>query len=58
MTKGDAMPLSHSRSFLISLTLGFSQVRVATRRTSRFNGLPLRRKPLKRFPRFYSPTPG
>jgi hypothetical protein len=27
-------------------------VRVATRRTSRFNGLALRRKPLKRFPTF------
>jgi hypothetical protein len=33
----------------LSLTPGFSRVAKAGRRTSRFNGLPARKKPLKRF---------
>jgi hypothetical protein len=35
---------------LLSLTPGFSRVRNAAKRFSRFNGLPAGGKPLKRFP--------
>jgi hypothetical protein len=34
---------------MLSLTPGFSRVMKASRRVSRFNGLPAREKPLNRF---------